>query len=262
LPAADNQPVLNEIITADIWRFFLIFTRLGAAMMLMPGIGSTLVETRIRLLLALAIAFLLLPTVGLQIPRLPAQPAQVVAVVVGEVMVGGYLGVVTQILVGAISVSGSFISFQTGLTNAFSFDAVAQQQSQLLAGFLTNLAMVVVFSANLHHLMFRAVVDSYELFIPGQLPPFDDFTQSMIHLVSASFAIGVQMAAPVLVFGLVFYTGLGLLSRLVPQMQVFFVAAPLQVLVGLWMVMVGLPVMMLVFLRFFEGSLLPYVVPR
>ena len=254
--------MLNEIITADIWRFFVIFTRLGATMMLMPAIGGTLVDTRIRLALALSIAFLLLPVVGNLIPHLPSQPGQVVALILGEATIGLYLGAVIQILMSAVSIAGSFASFQIGLSNAFSFDAVAQQQSQLLVGFLSNLAMVVVFSADLHHLMFRAVVDSYELFLPGKMPPLDDFLQTIIHLMSNSFEIGVRMAAPVLVFGLVFYSGLGLLSRLVPQMQVFSVATPLQLLLGIWMLMVAVPVMMFVFLKFFEGTMLPYTVPR
>ncbi len=254
--------MLNEILSTDIYRFFLLFTRLGAAMMVLPGLGGTLVQTRVRLLLAVLIAFLLLPVLGPRLPPLPTQPAQLFLLILGEATIGFFLGIVTQVLMSSLDIAGTFISFQTGLTNAFSFDSVSQQQGQLLTGFLANLAMTVILATDLHHLMLQAVVDSYDLFVPGAALPLGDFAQTIARMMSAAFGLGVRMAAPILVFGLVFYAGLGLLSRLVPQMQIFFIAQPLQVLGGLAMLAVALPVMMYVFLRSFEAGLLPYLTPR
>ncbi len=253
--------MLNEILTTDIYRLFLIFSRVGAAMMIMPGFGSSVVQARVRLLLAVAVAFLLLPVLRSTIPPLPSHPSTLFLLIAGEVTVGVYLGVMTQVLVSSLQVAGTFIGFQTGLTNAFSFDAVAQQQSTLLSGFLSNLALVALFATDMHHVMIHAIVDSYDLFRPGQPMPFGDFSETLAHMTSDSFTLGVRMAAPLLVFGLVFYAGLGLLSRLVPQMQVFFVAQPMQVLGGLWMLMVALPLIMLLFLHAFEDGLAPYLTP-
>ncbi|MGE5504165.1 MAG: flagellar biosynthetic protein FliR [Actinomycetota bacterium] len=254
--------MLTDLLSVDIYRFFLVFTRLGAAMMLLPGIGGTLVSVRIRLLLALSIAFLLLPLAGPVLPPLPREPSRLVVLVISEATIGVFLGIIVQVLMSAINVTGTFIGFQVGLTNAFSFDPIAQQQSQLLTGFMSNLAMVLVFASDLHHLMLRALVDSYGLFPPGQPLPLGDFAETLSHTMTQSFRMGIQLAAPLVVFGLVFYSGLGVLSRLVPQMQVFFVAMPIQTLVGLWLLMVALPGIMLVYLRWFADGLLPYVTPR
>ncbi|MCR6632644.1 MAG: flagellar biosynthetic protein FliR [Magnetospirillum sp.] len=251
--------MLNEILTLDIYRFFMIFTRLGAALMLMPGFAGQLVSARIRLLLALALTLVLLPVVGTLYPPLPRQVGSLVVLIVGEALVGIYLGVLTQILMAAVNVAGTFIGFQVGLTNAFSFDAVAEQQSSTMTALLANIALMALFATDMHHLMLRALADSYATFVPGQPLPLDDFSETLGHLMSSSFGLGVQLAAPLLAFGLIFNAGLGLLSRLAPQIQVFFVALPLQVIAGLAMLMVALPLMIIIFLRWFEASLIPFL---
>ncbi|HSV28053.1 MAG TPA: flagellar biosynthetic protein FliR [Candidatus Omnitrophota bacterium] len=254
--------MLNEILSTDIYRFFLLFTRLGAAMMFMPGFGGQRVPVRFQLLFALALAFLLLPVLGTQIPPLPRRVGDLVVLMMGEALIGIFMGMVLQTIMMALHVAGTFIGFQTGLTNAFSFDFVAEQQSSLLTSFLANLALVAVFATDMHHVMLRAIVDTYAVFPPGQPVPVGEFSEMLSKMASASFNLGIKLAAPLMAFGLIFYAGLGLLSRMVPQMQVFFVALPVQVIAGLWMLMVGLPVMMLVFLRNMDETLAPFLVPR
>lgn len=259
MAADEPDAVLNEILTLDIYRFFMIFARLGAALLLMPGFSGQLVSTRIRLLLGLALTLVLLPVVGTLYPPLPRHVGGLVALIAGEVLVGLYLGILTQILMACLNIAGTFISFQVGLTNAFSFDTVAEQQSTTLTAFLSNVALVALFATDMHHLMLRAMADSYATFVPGQMLPLDDFSETLGHLMSASFGLGVQLAAPVLAFGLIFYSGLGLMSRLAPQIQVFYVAMPVQVIGGLGMMMVALPLMIIVFLRWFEAGLIPFL---
>lgn len=251
--------MLNEILTLDIYRFLLIFTRMSAAMLLMPGFAGQLVSTRIRLLMALAFSLVLLPVVGALYPALPRHMGALVMLIGGEAMVGIYLGVLTQMLMACLNVAGTFIGFQVGLTNAFSFDAVAEQQSSTLTALLANIALVALFATDMHHLMLRALADSYATFTPGHPLPLDDFSETLGHLMSASFGLGVQLSAPVLAFGLIFNAGLGLLSRLAPQIQVFFVALPLQVVCGLGMLMVALPLIIMIFLRWFEAGLMPFL---
>lgn len=254
--------MLTELLQLDVFRFFLVFARLGSAMMLFPGLGGSLVSTRIRLLLGLSISFVMLPAAAPLLPGVPPSVGELLRVLFGEIVVGLFIGTVVMVIMSTLNIAGSMIGYQTGLTNAFSFDPIAQQQSQLLTGFLSNMGMVAVFSTDLHHLMFQASVESYALFPPGRPPMFGDFAEMLGHLTTETFKVGTQFAAPLIVFGLVFYTGLGLLSRLVPQLQVFFVGQPVQVLVGVWLLLVTLPLIISLFLRFFEGTLMPYVQPR
>ncbi|OAN50233.1 flagellar biosynthetic protein FliR [Paramagnetospirillum marisnigri] len=254
--------MLTEILQLDIFRFMLISTRIGVAMMLIPGIGGNLVSMRIRVLLALAISFLMLPVLGSTIPPMPRTTGGLLLLVFGEVIYGAFMGTVVSFLMSVLSLAGTIIGFQTGLTNAFSFDPIAQQQSQMLTGFLSNVGLLAIFVTDLHHLLFQAVLESYDLFPPGQALPWGDFTETLSHMVTETFRLGLQFGAPLVVSGLVFFTGLGLLSKLVPQLQIFFISQPIQILVGIWMFMVTLPMIITLFLRYFENSLIPYLPPR
>jgi flagellar biosynthetic protein FliR len=254
--------VLGDFLQLNIFQFMLVFTRIGAAMMLLPGLGGQLVSVRIRLWLTLSISFLMLPVLAPVLPAAPTTLGGTLALVFGEAVIGLYLGTVVSFIMSTLALTGSMVGYQTGLTNAFSFDPIAQQQSQLLTGFLSNVGMLALFSTDLHHMMFQAIIDSYALFLPGRPLPFGDFTETLAHLLTETFRVGLQFATPLVVFGLVFYTGLGMLSRLVPLMQVFFVALPVQVLVGMWIFMLSLPAVVALFLRFFEDGLIPYMVPR
>ncbi len=254
--------MLTELLQLDVFRFFLIFTRIGAALMLFPGLGGSLVSTRVRLLLALSVSFVMLPVVSQVLPGVPKSVGGMVLAVFGEAVVGVFLGTVIMFIMSALNMAGSMIGYQTGLTNAFSFDPISQQQSQLLTGFLSNIGLVAVFATDLHHLMFLAVIESYALFPPGAPLQFGDYAETLGHMATESFKVGTQFAAPLVVFGLVFYTGLGLLSRLVPQLQVFFISTPVQVMVGMWLFMATLPLIITLFLRYFESGLMPYVQPR
>lgn len=254
--------MLNEILTLDIYRFFLIFTRVGTALMIMPGFGGQLVSPRIRLLLALAISLVMLPVVGGGLPPLPNRLSSLVLLIGSEAMIGLYLGMLTQTLMSTLNVAGTFMGFQIGLTNAFSFDAVAEQQSSTITSFLTNVALIAIFATDLHHLMLRAVADSYAVLVPGQPLPLNDFAETLSKLMSAAFNFALQLAAPLLAFGIIYNVALGLMSRLSPQIQVFFIGLPLQVVGGLWMMMVALPLLIMLFLRWFEEGLFPFLTPR
>lgn len=253
--------MLNEILTLDIYRFFLIFARIGAAMMVLPGLGGQLVATRIRLILSLAITLVMLPVVGTKLPPLPNQLSSLVLLIGSEAMIGLYMGILAQTLMSTLNVAGTFIGFQIGLTNAFSFDTVAEQQSSTITAFLSNVALIAIFTTDLHHLMLRAVTDSYAVIVPGQPLPLNDFAETLSKLLSAAFNFALQLAAPLLAFGIIYNVALGLMSRLSPQIQVFFIALPLQVMGGLWMLMVALPLLILLFLRWFEQGLYPFLLP-
>lgn len=224
--------MLNEILTADAFAFGLVFARLGSAVMLMPGFAESYVSPRIRLMLALALTVVVTPVVSVHLPPMPTAMVGAAVLVGGEVVIGLFLGGLMRLLVSALHVAGVIIGFQTSLSNATFFDPSSSQQGALIAAFFNILGVFMIFVTDLHHLMLMAVADSYTLFKPGGTLQFGDFSQMMIRLLSESFALGLQLAAPFIVVGTVFYAGLGLLGRLMPQVQVFFIAVPLQIMIA------------------------------
>lgn len=172
-----------------------------------------------------------------------------------EVVVGLFIGLFAQVLMAALTVAGTSIGRDVGLMNAMVFDPVTESQGAVIISFLTLIALVLLFVLDIHHLIIQALVASYGMFRPGgDTFILSDVVNVLTTGLDDAFLVGLQIASPFLVFNLVFQVGMGLLSRLSPQMNVFFIALPLQILFGLSVLAVALPAMMLVFMRFFETS--------
>ncbi len=253
--------MLREIVTTNVFLFMLVFVRLGAAMMLFPAIGGVAVSPRMRLILALAVSFVVLPVLTPVLPSQPHEPIELLLLLGGEVLVGLYFGVTMQLLMAALDLAGNFMGFSVGLTNALVSDPVTEQQAQVISGFLNTAAVALMLITNTHHIMLRAVIDSYSLFAPGATLPTGDFASQLVRTIGASFVVGLKLAAPLFIFALVFNAGLGLLNRLVPQMQVFFVGMPMEILGGLSVLTLAVSAIMYTFLRYFGDFIGAYLAP-
>jgi len=244
--------MLDVLVPETVFAFLLLFARIGAALMLLPGFGELYVAPRIRLLLALAITLVLMPVLSGGLPGLPGDPASLLLLLGGEIAVGVFLGVLAQIILSALHTAGMIVAFQSGFANALAFDPNTNQQGSLAGLFLGTTALLLLFVAGGHHLMLRAVADSYGLFVPGDPLPVGDFSMAVTDVVARSFALALQIAAPFIVVGLLFYLGLGLLARLMPQVQVFFIAMPLQILLGLFLLALTVSALMMWFMTRFR----------
>ncbi len=247
--------MLAEVLPTEIFGFFLVFVRLGGALMILPGIGERFIPVRIRLAVTLVLTLALAPIVADTLPELPVQFLPMFLLILGELVVGVLIGGVARITMAGLHVAGTLIAFQTGLGFALFLDPTQGTQGALIATFLNLLGLVLIFATDLHFVMIQALADSYLLFVPGALPPVGDFSQLAVQFLSGTFRIGVQIAAPFIVFGLVFYIALGIVARLMPQFQVFFIAMPLQIMLGLTILALVLPAGTLWFLNHFEANM-------
>ncbi|MGK2739305.1 flagellar biosynthetic protein FliR [Tepidicaulis sp. LMO-SS28] len=238
--------------------FLMMFCRLGTMIMLMPALGEIIIPARIKLVVALALTAVMMPLVGDAYEGLPSTPLLLTWLVASEFMVGLLIGAAARLLMSATQVAGTIIAFQTGLAFAQNVDPTQGIQSALVGSFMAMLAVTMIFVTDLHHLLIAVMYDSYTLFKPGAALPLGDFVQLVTGIVSGMFKLGVQLAAPFIVFGLVFYMGLGILSRLMPQLQVFFIALPANILLGFVLFMVLIGVMMSWFLGYFEETIIQF----
>lgn len=245
--------MLQQFLASDLFAPMLVFCRIGSAMMLLPGFGEVYVALRVRLVISLAITAIVTPAVILQLPPLPAGPLGLFVLVGGEIMIGLYLGAYARFLVSALHTAGVIVSFQSSLANAQLFDPNTAQQGSLIGTYLSVIGVFLIFFANLHHVMLLALVDSYTLFLPGAPIPTGDFAEMAAKVLVQSFALALKIAAPLIVVGMVFYLGLGLLARLMPQVQVFFIAIPLQIALGFFVLALTLTAGMTIFLGHFES---------
>lgn len=245
-----DQTLLNGIFTA-----FLIFTRVGTAFMLMPGIGDSYVPIRVRLLFAGAVSVALMPLIGTMLPRVPAG-FMVFAVLLGkESLIGFFLGSVARLMLSALDTAGMLIAQNLGLANAFVLNPALQTQGSLTGSLMSMLGVVLIFVTDLDHLVLRAIVSSYQVFPPGGPLMAGDMAAAFTRAVADTFRIGIEMAAPFLLVAIVFFIGLGLVARLMPQMQVFFLATPVQMLGGFVLFALTLSAGMLYWLKAFQDSM-------
>jgi flagellar biosynthesis protein FliR len=238
-----------------------VFARIGAILMLLPGLGELSVPVRLRLTAALLLAAVLLPLHrnAYQIDLGSFGP--VLGMLGEELFIGAVLGLAARLTISALQIAGAIVAQQMGLAFVTSIDPSERDQSVIVANFLTMLGVTLIFATDLHHLVIAALNDSYRLFAPGEIPLLGDVAALTTRTVASAFRIGLQLAAPFLVFGLLFNVGLGVLARMMPQMQVFFVGLPLSILLGFLILILVLGAMMTTFLGEM-GHVLSDLLPR
>jgi flagellar biosynthetic protein FliR len=251
--------MFQEFLPATLFALVLVFVRTGAAMMLLPGISDSYVMTRVRLIFALATTIAITPSVEPMLPGEPTSVALLFALLAQELFVGLFLGGIAAIMMAALATAGTIMSHMAHLANAHVHSPLADQQASIIGAFLSVTATVLMFVTGLHEVLFMAIRDSYELFPPGELPPIGDFSRTITETFAKSFLLGAQLGAPFFAVGLLVYLLMGLLGRLMPQVQIFLVVLPLQVMGGLAILLVAFPAIMAWFLGSFEETIAPFV---
>lgn len=242
-------------ILAEAAPVFVVFVRVGTLLAFLPGFSAAYVSARIRLLIALALSVLLAPALAGQLPPVPQQAHGFAALIAGEALIGLFLGVVPRIALAAMQIAGTFTAYFASLANALVQDPVADQQSATLAGFYGVLALVLIFVTDLHHLMLAGVAASYGAFPAGGGLVAGDAAAAITRAVAASFALGLMLSLPSLIGSVLSNVALGLLGRLMPQLNVFFFGLPIQISLQLVLIMLTFTGMAMVFLNFYAESL-------
>ena len=239
--------------------YVLAFARIGGAMMVLPGLGEISISARIRLVMALTVTVALTPVVASAYPSVPLGIGPMAGSLISEIFTGLFMGLTARIFMSALQVAGTVIAFQSGLAFAMNVDPSQGTQGAIIGNYLVVLGTAMVFATNTHHLMLMALHDSYVLFPPGAAFPVHDFLTVAISSMSKAFALGIQLATPFIVFSLIFYLGIGIISKLIPQVHIFFVAMPANILVGFVLLLLLLSALMLWFFDHFQTMLRQFI---
>jgi flagellar biosynthetic protein FliR len=246
-------------IPAEVYSAGLVFARVGAIAMLIPGIGEATIPARIRLSFSLLLSLCLGPAAAGHMPPIPDSLGVMTGQLIKELLIGLMIGGLMRVMLNSLAVAGETISIQTTLAFSQTTNPLGAQPGTSVTTFLTLLGTTLIFATNLHHLFIAAIAHSYVLFPPVKPLMIQDAVTLMIQTVGGSFALGIQLAAPVIAFSLVFNIAIGLVGRVMPQFQIFFVASPLSVLLGLSILALSLGVIGLVWLSRYEDFLHVFV---
>ena len=124
----------------------------------------------------------------------------------------------------------------------------------VITGFLSLLTVEMIIAPDLHHMLLQGIEDSYKDFDAKSGLIAGDMSDMMARRLSESFTVGLRLAAPFVIVSMGVFIGMGLVARLVPQIQVFMLSIPVQVMVGLILFMTTLSAMMLYFLSEYQDA--------
>ena len=234
----------------------ITFVRIGAAATIMPGIGDSFVPQNIRLYIALGISLTLMPLVAPYLPNPLPNTAGLLVLIACEFVIGIFIGTIARILMTALDTAGMVISMQSGLGNAQVFNPTMSTQGSLIGAMMSVTGVVMIFVTNMHHLLIYGLIGSYEVFPVGKIPDSGGMAEMISKAIGGSFLVGIQISAPFIVLSMMLYIGMGVLSRLMPQVQVFMLSLPLQITLSLVTLSLMFSAGMLFWLTKFEEGLM------
>ncbi len=246
---------IGKAFSGHLFPFLFIFSRLGSALILFPGIGETYVPVRMRLMFAASLSFIMLEPLMPSLPAAPATPSGLAFVIFFEILVGIFFGTILRLIMNCLETVGSIVAVQMGLSNAMILNPVLASQSPLPSAFLSITGVTLLFISGLDHMLIRSLVATYNIFPPGDTLQPGDIAQSLIQLMDRSFMVGIQLSTPFLVVGLLMYVALGMMQKLMPQVQLFLVMLPVQIWGGLVLLAVSVAGIMTVWLQYFDRTL-------
>jgi flagellar biosynthetic protein FliR len=235
-------------LAAEAFHFILLFCRLGAAGLLLPGLGEQDIPASIRLALGLSLPVLLLPALSSDLPVAPVGVPDLLRLLGSEILIGLWLGLLARLVALALTQAGQMVALMIGLASPLQTDPSIGAQTTAPARLFGLLAAVLMLSTGLYAVPLRALAQSYALLPPGAPLPLDASAATLAAAVAESLTLALRLVAPLLLSAVVSSLALALLARVAPQLPAYTIAAPGQILLGLMLLVLVLPAMLPVWL--------------
>ncbi|HEX2941832.1 MAG TPA: flagellar biosynthetic protein FliR [Rhodopila sp.] len=230
---------LSQWLTLEIYQAFLVFVRIGAAFLLLPGFGEPSVPVRMRVLAAFALAICIAPGVPGMPRALPDNITMLVSAV-AEAVNGALLGTLSRTVISGVLMAGQIISQNIALTNVFAAGLVSDDSSTIGAALYAGI-IAILFASHGHFIILRSLADSYNLLPPGHFPTMSASAKAVTIAGLRFFRLGGQLALPFLLLSLIFNTSLAAVNRAMPGLPVFMIASPIIVVLGLYLMAATVP---------------------
>jgi flagellar biosynthetic protein FliR len=221
--------------------FLLVFLRIGAILMTLPVFESRSIPHLFKLALAFAVSLILFPVLDLKPVPLAGSIFTLGIGAVGEILLGLVIGFSVKLIFAGIQLAGQMAGYQMGFAIANVMDPDQSQQVLLLAQFNNLVALLIFLTINAHYWFIRALTHSYRMIPPLNVHFDGTLMEYLIEMSGKMFVISIQVGAPIIAALLVTSVVFGLMARTVPQMNVFIVAMPIQIGVGLLFIGFSLP---------------------
>lgn len=221
------QPLTHE----TVFSFFLIFTRFAAIMTFIPALGDVKIPMKTKLLLSVFISFTAMNIVSDDMPKPTSSNSLTAYYLTSEMLIGSMFGLTAKIIFTSLLVVGNLVSMQSGLSAATIFDPNQKDQIMIFSSFIVSMTVVMIFISDAHHIFIAGFIETYKVFKPGLMPSIADMADNMSQVITESFLLAFKISSPFLIIGVAILFASGILSRLMPSLQVLFVITPGQILV-------------------------------
>ncbi len=222
--------------------FLLLLTRVSGIFIISPFFGSMNIPVTIRAAIAFSFSIVIFPVVdGLGIVEAPASALMYGIAVLGELFIGWLIGFIAFMAFSAINMAGKVMDMQVGFAIVNVMDPTSGQQVPLIGSFLYNLGLIVFLVTNGHHMIITALMESFRTIPLVGIQPDSTITAFVGSLMTSMFMTGMKIAMPVTFSILLTNVGLGILARTMPQLNIFVVGIPMQLMIGMTMLSMLLP---------------------
>ncbi|KQW31715.1 flagellar biosynthetic protein FliR [Rhizobium sp. Root274] len=231
---------------------FAVFCRIGACFMTLPGFSSARISATTRLFLAVAVSMAMAPLLFDSIyPRVAGGGAPLIPVLMAELMIGLMYGLVPRFYVLGLQFAGTSISMAIGLSSPGGGDALEDTSETQLTNLLSFSGLLVLFLLDFHHIVFKALMESYTVMPLGGMPDSQKMLITLTDTLSQTFMLMLRLASPFLIFGLMFNVAVGLVNKLAPQIPIFYISTPYLLIGGLILVYFTIAALVMQFGRYF-----------
>lgn len=219
-----------------ILALFLAFCRMGGCVMVLPGFGSARVPPQIRLFLAVALSMAILPVLWDVIyPKASAPSATYIGLIFTEALIGIVYGLIARLYTLTMQFAGAILTMSIGFTAPGGHDVLEDVSENQLTNLLTLGGLLLLFMMDFHHIVFRALLDSYTATPVGAVIDSQKILITLTDTLRASTMIMLRLASPFLIYGLMFNVAIGFINKLAPQIPVYFISTPFLLMGGLFL---------------------------
>ena len=231
---------------------FAIFCRIGSCIMTLPGFSSARISMTVRFFLAFAVSMAMTPLLfDALYPRVSVGGSTLVGVIVAEILIGMMYGLVPRLYVLGLQFTGSVVSMAIGLNTPGATDILEDTSENQMTNLISFGGLLLLFMMDFHHVVFRALVDSYTVMPLGGMPDSQKMLITLTDTLSQTFMLMLRLASPFMIFGLMFNVAVGLVNKLAPQVPVFYISTPYLLLGGLLLVYFTIAAMVMQFAQNF-----------
>lgn len=229
-----------------ILALFVAFCRMGSCMMVLPGFSSARVPPQIRLFIAIAVSMAILPLLWDTIYPKVVGGAHVtyITLILSESAIGVMYGLIARFYSLGLQFAGTVVTMMIGFNAPPAADVLEDTAENQVTNMISFAGLMVLFSLDFHHVIFRAIMDSYQIMPVGTMMNVQKALITLTDTIQATTYIMLRLCSPFILYGLMFNISIGLINKLAQQVPVYFISTPYLLMGGIFMLYLSIAAML------------------